>query len=168
MLVAFSRFFLCGEAAVARFCSRDGRKRRQGASLHGFSVAFGVPLAAFLPFFALRRSFSGLSCRFEAFREAPWSRFLTAREENTAVRPPSGVFRRGIADRSGRFGVIAFVRPRANRRLGGAYRCFGVANCSLVSAKCHLCVRGPSCSKAFLCRFVANTCGFLVRAHGVR
>lgn len=61
-----------------------------------------------------------------------------------------------------------FVRPRANRRLGGAYRCFGVANCSLVSAKCHLCVRGPSCSKAFLCRFVANTCGFLVRAHGVR
>lgn len=39
---------------------------------------------------------------------------------------------------------------------------------ALVSAKCHLCVRGPSCSKAFLCRFVANTCGFLVRAHGVR
>ena len=39
---------------------------------------------------------------------------------------------------------------------------------ALVSAKYHLCVRGPSCSKAFLCRFVANTCGFLVRVHGVR
>ena len=39
---------------------------------------------------------------------------------------------------------------------------------ALVSAKYHLCVRGPSCSKTFLCRFVANTCGFLVRMHGVR
>ena len=123
-----------------------------------------------------------LSCRFSCFSapfrafpvtprrpERPHSRvFCQPGKKNAAVGPHGGVFCRGIAARLGRFGVIAFVRPRANRRLGGAYRCFGVANCSLVSAKYHLCVRGPSCSKAFLCRFVANTCGFLVRVHGVR
>ena len=70
MLVALTGFSL-REAAVARFCSQDGRKRRQGASLHGFSVAFGAPLAAFLTLFAFRRSFSSFFCDSEAPREAP-------------------------------------------------------------------------------------------------
>ena len=129
-----------------------------GAAIGGFPVAFRASPLFF-------RAFPVTSRR----PERPHSRvFYQPGKKTLQARPPSGVFCRGIAARSGRFGVIAFVRPRANRRLGGAYRCFGVANCSLVSAKCRLCGRGSLCPETFLCRFVANTCGFLVRAHGVR
>ena len=91
MLVAFSRFFLCGKAAVARFCSQDGRKRRQGASLHGFSVAFGALLAAFLPLFALPapfRAFLAASRRFER----PHSRVFCQPGKKTLQRGPLAAF----------------------------------------------------------------------------
>ena len=133
------------------------RRRRPYRNLHrgfykpGLSVAF--------------RPHWWLSCRFSRFI-APFQLFLRLRDasgphsrvcasqENAAVGPHGGVFCRGIAARSGRFGVIAFVRPRANRRLGGAYRCFGPRIVALASAKCHLCVRGLSCSKR---RFYAGS-----------
>ena len=166
MLVAFSRFFLCGEAAVARFCSRDGRKRRQGGL--AACVAFGALLTAFLPLFALPapfRAFLAASRRFER----PHSRVFCQPGKKTLQRGPLAAF--SAAELLFAWVDSARLLSSVRGRIvapGGAYRCFGVANCSLVSAKCHLCVRGPSCSKTFLCRFVANTCGFLVRAHGVR
>ena len=157
------------EAAVARFCSQDGRKRRHGASLHGSSMAFGAPSAAFLPLFALRRSFSGLFCDSGASREAPWSRFLPAREENAAVRPPGGVFCRGIAVCLGSIRRDCFrpVECKSSPQVVHvvASRSHIVA---LTSAKCRLCGSDSLRPETFLCRFVANTCGFLVRAHRVR
>ena len=127
MLVAFSRFFFAGSGGCAALLAGWQETPPWGLAAW-FSMAFGAPSADFLPLFALRRSFSGFFCGSGASREAPWSRFLPAREENAAARPPSGVFCRGIAARSGRFGVIAFVRPSANRRFGGACRCFGAAD----------------------------------------
>ena len=169
MLVAFSRFFLCGEAAVARFCSQDGRKRRQGASLHGFSVAFGAPLGGFSvafrasplffgPFLPLRGVSRGPIVVFSASQgrkrcsEAPWRRFLP-RNCCSLGSIRRDCFRPSEGESSPPVVRIVASGPRI---------------VALVSAKYHLCVRGPSCSKAFLCRFVANTCGFLVRVHGVR
>ena len=175
MLAAFSRFFLCGEAAVARFCSQDGRKRRQGASLHGPSMAFGAPLTAFLPLFvlaALFRAFSAAPRR----PEGPHSRVFRQPGKKTLQRGPLVAFSaakllfawvdsaRLLSSVRGRI-VASVVRIVASVVRIVA---LGPRIVALVSAKYHLCVRGPSCSKAFLCRFVANTCGFLVRVHGVR
>ena len=156
------------EAAVARLCSQDGRKRRHGASLHGPSMAFGAPSAVFLPIFVLRRSFSGLFRDSRASREAPWSRFLPAREENAAARPPSGVFCRGIATRSGRRRDC--FRPSECKSSPPMVHvvALGPRVVASVSVKCRLCGGGSLCPETFLCRFVANTCGFLVRAHRVR
>ena len=79
------------EAAVARFCSQDGRKRRQGASLHGFSVAFGALSAAFLPllcFAALFRAFPVTLRR----PERPHSRVFCQPGKKTLQRGPLAAF----------------------------------------------------------------------------
>lgn len=168
MLVAFSRFFLCGKAAVARFCSQDGRKRRQGASLHGFSVALGA-------LWRLSCRFSRFAALFQAFSvtpgrpERPHSRVFRQPGKKTLQRGPLVAFSAAelLLARVDLAWLLSSVRGRI---VASVVRIVasGPRIVALVSAKCHLCVRGSSCSKAFLCRFVANTCGFLVRVHGVR
>ena len=124
----------------------------------GFSVAFGASPLLFELFLRLRDASRGPIVAFSASQgrkrcsEAPLVAFSAA--ELLLARVDSAWLLSSVRGRI----VASVVRIVAS----------GPRIVALMSAKCHLCVRGPSCSKAFLCRFVANTCGFLVRVHGVR
>lgn len=130
----------------------------------------------------VRGPIGGLFCRFSRFA-APFRAFSAT--SRCFERPHSRVFRQPGKKTLQRGPLVAFSAAELLlARVDSAWLLSSVRGrivasvahivasgpriVALVSAKCHLCVRGPSCSKAFLCRFVANTCGFLVRTHGVR
>lgn len=168
MLVAFSRFFLCGEAAVHGFARRMAGNAARGPRCMASAWRSG-------PHWRLSCRFSCFSALFQAFpvtprrSERPHSRVFWQPGKKTLQRGPMEAF--SAAELL--FAWVDSARVLSSGRMQTAAPVVrivasGPRIIALVSAKYHLCVRGPSCSKAFLCRFVANTCGFLVRAHGVR
>ena len=127
------------------------------------------------PYWRLSCRFSRLAALFRAFSatprrfEGPHSRVFWQPGKKTLQRGPLVAFSAAelLLARVDLAWLLSSVRGRI---VASVVRIVasGPRIVALVSAKCHLCVRGSSCSKAFLCRFVANTCGFLVRVHGVR
>ena len=168
MLVAFNRLFFAGSGGCAVLLAGWQKTPIGGLAawvqhgirgpIGGFSVAFGASPLLFELFLRLRDASRGPIVAFSASQGrkrcsgAPWRRFLP---RNCCLL---GSIRRECFRPSEGESSPPVVRIVAS----------GPRILALVSAKYHLCVRGPSCSKAFLCRFVANTCGFLVRVHGVR
>lgn len=168
MLVAFSRFFFAGKLRLHGFARRMAENAARGPRCMGSAWRSG-------PHWRLSCRFSCFAALFRAFPatsrcfERPHSRVFRQPGKKTLQRGPLVAFSaanlllawvdsaRLLSSVRGRI-VASVVRIVA----------LGPRIVALVSAKCHLCVRGSSCSKAFLCRFVANTCGFLVRVHGVR
>ena len=168
MLVAFNRLFFAGSGGCAVLLAGWQKTPPGGLAawvqrgvrgpIGGFPAAFRASPLLFGPFLPLRGVSRGPIVAFSDSKgrkrcsEAPWRRFLP----RNCCSP--GSIRRDC------------FRPSEGESSPPVVRIVALGSriVALVSAKCHLCVRGPSCSKAFLCRFVANTCGFLVRAHGVR
>ena len=168
MLVAFSRFFFAGKLRLHGFARRMAGNAARGPRCMGSAWRSG-------PYWRLFCRFSCFAALFRAFPvtprrpERPHSRVFCQPGKKTLQRGPLAAFSaaellfawvdlaRVLSSVRGRI-VASVVRIVAS----------GPRIVALASAKYHLCVRGPSCSKTFLCRFVANTCGFLVRVHGVR
>ena len=168
MLVAFSRFFFAGKRRLSGFACRMAGNAARGPRCMGPAWRSG-------PHWRLSCRFSCFSALFQAFPvtpkrpERPHSRVFWQPGKKTLQRGPLATF--SAAELL--FAWVDSARVLSSGRMQTAAPvvrivALGPRIIALVSAKYHLCVRGPSCSKAFLCRFVANTCGFLVRAHGVR
>lgn len=168
MLVAFSRFFFAGKRRLHGFARRMAGNAARGPRCMASAWRSG-------PYWRLFCRFSRFSAPFRAFPaasrrfERPHSRVFWQPGKKTLQRGPLVAFSAAelLLARVDLAWLLSSVRGRI---VASVVRIVasGPRIVALVSAKCHLCVRGSSCSKAFLCRFVANTCGFLVRAHGVR
>lgn len=168
MLVAFSRFFFAGKRQLHGFARGMAGNAARGPRCMASAWRSG-------PHWRLSCRFSCFSALFQAFpvtprrSERPHSRVFWQPGKKTLQRGPMEAF--SAAELL--FAWVDSARVLSSGRMQTAAPVVrivasGPRIIALVSAKYHLCVRGPSCSKAFLCRFVANTCGFLVRAHGVR
>lgn len=168
MLAAFSRFFFAGKRRLHGFARRMAGNAARGPRCMGSAWRSG-------PYWRLSCRFSRFAAPFRAFSatsrcfERPHSRVFRQPGKKTLQWGPMAAFSAAelLLARVDSAWLLSSVRGRI---VASVVRivALGPRIVALVSAKYHLCVRGPSCSKAFLCRFVANTCGFLVRVHGVR
>lgn len=168
MLAAFSRFFFAGKLRLHGFARRMAGNAARGPRCMASAWRSG-------PHWRLSCRFSCFSALFQAFpvtprrSERPHSRVFWQPGKKTLQRGPLAAF--SAAELL--FAWVDSARVLSSSRMRTTTPVVRIVALrprivALVSAECHLYVRGSSCSKAFLCRFVANTCGFLVRAHGVR
>ena len=168
MLVAFNRLFFAGSCGCA-------------VLLAGWQETPPGGLAAWLQR-GVRAPHWRLSCRFSRFA-APFRAFLRLRD---ASRGPIVAFSASQGRKRCSGAPWRRFLPR-NCCLPGSIRreCFRPAECKPPLRWCVSLLRGRGSSpwwarnaafagavrcalRRFLCRFVANTCGFLVRVHGVR
>lgn len=168
MLVAFSRFFFAGKWRLHGFARRMAGNAARGPRCMASAWHSGPHWGLFCRFWRFAAPFRAFSATSRCF-ERPHSRVFRQPGKKTLQWGPMAAFSaaellfawvdsaRLLSSVRGR--IVASVAHIAAS---------GPRIVALVSAKCHLCVRGSSCSETFLCRFVANTCGFLVRVHGVR
>lgn len=168
MLVAFSRFFFAGKLRLHGFARGMAGNAARGPRCMGSAWRSGPIGGLFCRFSRFAAPFRAFSATSRCF-ERPHSRVFRQPGKKTLQRGPLVAFSAAelLLARVDSAWLLSSVRGRI---VASVVRIVasGPRIVALVSAKCHLSVRGSSCSETFLCRFVANTCGFLVRVHGVR